>query len=67
MKPTLMRHKMRPKTIGQNRQLIEGVFAEFHAPLLEGFRYALPALEDGSFSHVVETAGDVNPVPQLGE
>jgi hypothetical protein len=60
-----MRYKMRPETIGQNRQLMEEVFAEIHAQLLEGLRYALSALEDGSFSHVVETASDVNPVPQL--
>ncbi len=60
MKPTL-----RPETIGQDRQLIEGAFAEFRAQLLEGARNAMPALDDGSFFHVVETAGDVNPVLQL--
>lgn len=59
MKPTPIRYKMRPETIGQDRQLIDGGFAEFHAQLLEGVRNALPALDDG------ETAGDVNPVLQL--
>ena len=65
MKPTPIRYKMRPETIGQNRQLMEEVFAEIHAQLLEGVRNALPALDDGSFFHVVETAGVVNPMLQL--
>jgi hypothetical protein len=40
---------MRPETIGQDRQLIDGGFAEFHTQLLEGVRNALLALDDGSF------------------
>jgi hypothetical protein len=64
MKPIPIRYKMRPETIGQDRQPIEGGFAEFHAQLLEGVRNVLAALDDGSFFRAVETAGDVNPMIQ---
>jgi len=66
MKRMLIRYKTRPEAAGQNRSLIENVFAALKTQSPDGLRYMALMLADGSFVHIVEHAdGHENPLPQM--
>jgi len=66
MKRTLIRYKTKPDATGQNRSLIEAVFAELKQTSPDGVRYMALMLDDGSFVHIVETEGEASVLQQLG-
>jgi hypothetical protein len=54
MQATVVRYQAKPERAGENRALIEAVFAELDVRKPEGFSYQVFALNDGvSFIHVV--------------
>ena len=65
MKRRLIRYKVKPEAVAQNRALVEKVFEELQHKAPDGVRYLVLAMNDGSFAHFVETAGDESPLPQL--
>jgi len=65
MKHKLVRYKVRPEAVAENRRLIEGVFEALQATAPEDVSYMVLELEDGSFIHLKSdgTAGGF----ELGE
>jgi hypothetical protein len=61
----LIRYKVKPEAVEQNRTLVEAVFKELRLKSPEGVRYLVLAMTDGSFAHFVETDGGESPLPQL--
>lgn len=55
MKRTLIRYRTRPEMADKNAELIAAVFAELKAAQPDGVRYLSLRLDDGSFTHFVET------------
>ncbi|MGB8965176.1 MAG: hypothetical protein WCB99_06010 [Candidatus Cybelea sp.] len=53
MKNTVIRYKVKPERIEENRQLIAAVFAELSSKAPEGISYANFAADDGTFVHIV--------------
>ncbi len=65
MPSVVVRYKVKPERVEENRGLIERVFAELGAVAPQGIRYASFQLEDGvSFVHVasIETEDGSNPL-----
>ena len=58
MRRTLIRYKTKPEAADRNAELVRAVFAELKAAQPKGVRYLTLRLEDDSFVHIVENAGD---------
>ena len=58
MQRRLIRYKTKPELAEKNAELIAAVFAELKAANPDGIRYLSLRLEDDTFIHIVETAGD---------
>ena len=66
MRRTVVRYTVRPGRAEENEALVRAVYAELAEVRPAGFRYATYRLDDGvSFVHVAESAGGVNPLPEL--
>jgi hypothetical protein len=66
MKRTVIRYKAKPESADRNAELVRAVFAELKAAQPAGVRYLTLRLEDDSFVHIVENAGDgPSPIPTL--
>ncbi len=68
MKTTIVRYKVRPDRVDENKSYILKVFEELQDRQPAGLRYASFCLEDGvSFVHVaaVETKDGDNPLPAM--
>ncbi len=53
MKHAVIRYKVKPERIEENRQLIAAVFAELRSTVPDGISYATFAANDGTFVHIV--------------
>jgi hypothetical protein len=62
MRSVVVRYRPRPDAAEDNRRLVERVFAELADTRPDGLRYATWQLSDGTFVHVAEIEGDVNPL-----
>ena len=62
---TVVRYTTKPEHTDENQRLVEAVFAELAVTQPEGLKYATFRLADGSFVHVAEVAGDVNPLTSV--
>jgi hypothetical protein len=62
MKRTLIRYKTKPKTTEENQRLIENVFRELQTKSVDGFRYVVLKLGDGSFLHFFEAEDGASPM-----
>ncbi len=62
MSITVVRYRPEPDRADENQKLVEEVFAELaeHGP--DGLRYMTFRLDDGTFVHVADVAGDANPL-----
>lgn len=59
----VIRYQTRPDSADENQRLIEAVFAELAQAKPDGIQYAALRLDDGvSFVHVVQLAGEDNPL-----
>lgn len=65
MKRTLIRYKTKPEMTEENQRLIKNVFAELQAKPLDGVRYMVIMLGDGSFLHFVETEDGASPLVEM--
>ena len=59
---TVVRYRPRPEAADENQKLVEDVFAELAETTPEGLRYMTLRLDDGTFVHVADVAGEVNPL-----
>ena len=64
---TLIRYKAKPELADKNAELVSAVFDELKAASPAGVRYLSLRLEDGTFVHLIEAAGEdgANPIPKL--
>jgi hypothetical protein len=62
MKRTLIRYKTKPETTEENQRLIENVFRELQTKSVDGFRYVVLKLGDGSFLHFFEAEDGASPM-----
>ncbi len=65
MKRRLIRYKVKPEAVSQNRALVEAVFKELRLKAPDDVRYLVLAMSDGTFAHFVESEGDESPLPKL--
>jgi len=66
MKTTIVRYKLKPDRVEENKNYVRKVFAELDEKKPDGLRYVSFNLEDGlTFVHiaVVETTDGKNPLP----
>jgi hypothetical protein len=62
---TIVRYRVRPESVEENRKLIAKVFEELKQAGPQAFGYAALELGDGEFVHIVQEADGVSPLPQL--
>jgi hypothetical protein len=62
MKRTLISYKTKPETTEENQRLIENVFRELQTKSVDGFRYVVLKLGDGSFLHFFEAEDGASPM-----
>ena len=69
MKTVMVRYKVKPDRVGENRDYIEKVFQALNQARPEGLRYASFVMADGvSFVHVAAVAdGGPNPLTEFPE
>lgn len=65
MKRIVVRYKAKPDRVEENEQLVKRVFEELRAASPADVRYFAIRLEDGTFIHIAESAGESNPIPSL--
>jgi hypothetical protein len=58
MKHKLVRYRVKPEAVAENRRLVEAVFEALQAQSPEDFSYLVIELGDGSFVHLVTDSGD---------
>jgi len=56
MKHKLVRYKVKPDAVAENRRLVEAVFEALQAQSPEDFAYMVVELDDGTFAHFVAEA-----------
>ena len=57
-----IRYKTKPETTEENQRLIENVFRELQTKSVDGFRYVVLKLGDGSFLHFFEAEDGASPM-----
>jgi hypothetical protein len=66
MRTVMVRYKVKPDRVEENKELVRAVYAELDSIQPDGLRYATLLLDDGvSFAHLAETADGANPLPEL--
>lgn len=64
MSTIVVRYRPTPDRADENRRLVEAVFAELASTDPGGLRYATFHLADGTFVHIADVEGEVNPLGQ---
>jgi hypothetical protein len=65
-KTMIVQYRTRPERADENAALIKAVFAQLADEQPDGVAYTALRLDDGvSYLHIVELAGDQNPIPGL--
>jgi hypothetical protein len=66
-KHVMVRYRVKPERIEENRQLVRAVYAELDRVRPDGLRYATLEESDGGFVHVAEisTPDGANPLQQI--
>lgn len=62
---TIVRYRVTPESVEENRQLIARVFEELKQVGPQAFGYAALELGDGEFVHIVQEADGASRLPQL--
>jgi len=62
MSTIVVRYRPTPERADENQALVEAVFAELAESQPDGLRYATFRLDDGTFVHIADVEGDVNPL-----
>ena len=68
MKRMMVRYRVKPDSVAENRRFVEAVYAEMSATRPDGIRYATFLLEDGvTFVHLFsnERADGKNPLAEM--
>lgn len=64
MSTIVVQYRCRPEHADENERLVQEVFTQLAAADPGGFKYATFRLEDGSFVHIAQVAGD-NPLGDI--